>query len=167
MQSLGAKFHHEGSFEPKISFRHQHIILHRTLEDSLRVRHATIFIRQLFFNGTFVWVSHDYRWYVRFLMSIRVSGATMVCYYSILHLWGELQVWSGRLWSINMCESAAHILFEEGFCWQHFVLFYHITLNWRCLGRRFNNFNFVDFVVSFAKELLNSLLWILIQLRNS
>ena len=167
MQSLGSEFHHERCFEPKISFRHQHIILHWTFEDSLRVGHTTVFIRQLFFNGTFVWISHDNRWYVRFLMSVRVGRATMMCYYSFLCLRSEIQVWSSRLWSINVCESAAHILFEEGFCWQHFVLFYHITLDWRCLGRRFNHFYLVDFVVSFAKELLNSLLWILIQLRNS
>jgi hypothetical protein len=86
----------------------------------------------------------------------------MVCNDSLLHLRGECQVWSGRLRSINVRKSAAHILLEECFCRQHFVLFDHVTLYRRGFRRSFNYLHFVYFIISFTEELLNSLLGILI-----
>lgn len=115
LKSLRAEFHHKRCFEAQVSPRHQHVILHRTLEYCLRIRHSSILIRHLIFNGTPLWVGHDNRRDIRFLVTIRVSRTAMMSHYPFLHLWSENQVRSVCLRTISMGESTAHVLLEEGF----------------------------------------------------
>ncbi len=88
-------------------------------------------------------------------------------HYPFLHLWSENQVRSVCLRTISMGESTAHVLLEEGFGWQHFILLHHVTLNRRGFWRRFNHLNFIYLIISLIEVLSDCLLWIFIQLRNS